>query len=247
MLRHVLWVGLLAGLVAGLATAVLQHFTTTPLIVAAERYEATGHGHGWLAPAPTTLAHNHGAAAAPGGTATDAGHDHGGGWMPEDGWQRTGVTTLATVLTAMGYALVLIAAMLVAGERITVRIALGWGAAAFAATGLATGLGLAPELPGSAAADLAARQVWWIGTAAATAAGLYGLFRLETLGARIGGAVLIAIPHLVGAPRPDKFESAVPAELAAHFASTSLALHAAMWIMVAAAIGVLWQRMARPV
>lgn len=240
MLRHVLWVGLLAGLVAGLATAVLQHFTTTPLIIAAERYEATGHGHGWLAPAPTLLAHG------PAATATDAGHDHGAAWAPEDGWQRTGVTALATVLTAMGYALVLIAAMLVAGERITVRAALGWGAAAFAATGLATGLGLAPELPGAAAADVVARQVWWIGTAAATAAGLYGLFRLETLGARIGGAVLIAIPHLVGAPRPEKFQSTVPAELAAHFASTSLALHAAMWIMVAAAIGILWQRMARP-
>lgn len=243
MVRRVLWVGILAGLTAGLAIAVLQHFTTTPLILAAEVHEASGAAKaaGYLAPADVLLAHG------PAGSAHDAGHDHGAGgaaWSPADGIERTLTTALATVLTAVGYALLLIAAMLVAGERITVRTAIGWGAAGFAATGLAVGLGLAPELPGSAAGDFVARQAWWIGTAAASAAGLYGLFRLQSLGAKAGGLILIVLPHVVGAPRPTRFESPVPAELAAHFASTSLAVHAAMWILVAALIGALWERSA---
>lgn len=45
MLNRILWATLVAGIVAGLATATLQHFTTTPLILAAEAYEGL--------PAPT--------------------------------------------------------------------------------------------------------------------------------------------------------------------------------------------------
>ncbi|MEJ1157197.1 CbtA family protein [Prosthecomicrobium sp. N25] len=242
MIGRVLWVGLLAGLVAGLAVAALQHVTTTPLILAAEAYEAQGHHHGALPDGGVLrLAHSHG------GTATDASAPAPAetSWKPADGIERTAVTSLATVLTAMGYALILVAGMLVAGDAITVRSALAWGAAGFAATGLATGLGLAPELPGSAAGDLVARQTWWIVTAVATGAGLYGLFRLATVGAKAGGAILIAVPHIVGAPKPAAFESTVPAELAAHFASTSLAVHAVLWLLVAASVALLWERTGR--
>lgn len=260
MLGRVLWVGLLAGLAAGLATAVLQHVTTTPLILVAETYEtAAPHQHGALPghgsvgavlagralpDGAVRVAHNHGTPAATATDASAAPADADEGWKPADGWQRTAVTALATILTSIGWALVLIAGMLIAGDRITVRNAIGWGAAAFAATGLATGLGLAPELPGSAAGDLIARQVWWIGTAAASAAGLYGLLRLQSIGARIGSLILIAIPHLVGAPHPAKYESTAPAELAAHFAASSLALTAAMWMLIACAVGMIWERSA---
>ena len=47
-----------------------------------------------------------------------------------------------------------------------------WGLAGFAAFTLAPNLGLPPELPAMPAADLLARQAWWIGTVVATAAGL---------------------------------------------------------------------------
>ena len=105
--------------------------------------------------------------------------------------------------------------MLLAGERITPLTALGWAAGGFAATGLATGLGLSPELPGSAAADLFARQIWWIGTAAATGAGLYALIKLRTPLAIAAGVLLLVLPHLIGAPHPHEYVSTAPAELAA--------------------------------
>jgi cobalt transporter subunit CbtA len=247
MIGKVFRVGLLAGLLAGLAIAVLQQFTTVPLILAAERYEESGKAASWLAPGPVLLAHNHevGKTASDAKSASDGGagaHEHGDGWKPADGIERTLSTSVATVATTIGYALILIAGMLAAGDRITVRMALGWGAGAFAATALATGIGLAPELPGSAAGELVARQAWWIGTAAATAIGLWALFRLESPAWKAGAVLLILAPHVIGAPRPARFESTVPAELAAHFTATSIVLAALTWMLVAAAVGYFWDR-----
>lgn len=239
MFARVFRVGLMAGLAAGLAMAALQHFTTTPLIQAAERYEhaATQPAIGSPPIASAAIGHDHGAAS--------GAHDHGGGaWSPADGLERTLSTTLATVLTAIGYSLVLIAAMLAAGEKINPRTSLAWAAGAFAATGLATGLGLPPELPGGAAADLVGRQLWWVATAAATGSALFGLIRIDALGAKIGSVILLIVPHVIGPPTAPAPQSTAPAELAAHFASTSLAVHAAFWLMIGAAVGMAWQRTA---
>ena len=45
----------------------------------------------------------------------------------------------------------------------------------------------------------------------------------------VGGIVLIALPHLIGAPVPDRLGGAVPPELAAHFVSASLVAAAVFW------------------
>src|SRR3546814_4839555 len=50
------------------------------------------------------------------------------------------------------------------------RCALVTGVQTCALPILAPAYGLAPELPGMPAADLAARQVWWVGTALSTGA-----------------------------------------------------------------------------
>lgn len=234
MIRTVLTVGLLAGLVAGLATAALQHVTTVPLILEAETFEQAALD---------------GVAVA---THGDAAHDdlgdghaaHGAAWSPADGIERTLSTSVATVVSGIGFSLILIAVMLVAREKITATRALAYAAAGFAATGLATGFGLAPELPGAAAGPLAERQLWWIGTALASAAGLYAILRVGGTMATIAGVLLLAAPHLVGAPHPDGYASAVPAEVAAHFASASLGVHAAFWAVIGAATGWFWQRFA---
>lgn len=234
MLKRVLAAGLLAGLVAGLAMAVLQHFTTVPLIMAAEAYEET-----LVAPlAESAIAtHDHGAAA--------AGDHDAAAWAPGDGLERTLSTTVATIVSAVGFALVLIAVLVLANERITPRTALAYAMAAFAATGLATGLGLAPELPGSAAAALGHRQVWWFGTAIATAAGLWLILKAPMRFSAPVGVLLLVAPHAIGAPHAEGYASAVPAELAAHFAATSLVVHAVFWAMIGGAVGFFWQRLER--
>jgi cobalt transporter subunit CbtA len=220
VIHRVLAVALIAGLLTGLATAALQQFVTTPLIHIAETYEAA-----------------HAAEAHGGEAAAD--------WKPAEGVERIAATSLATIGASVGYALLLLAAMLFANESIEPRRALAWGLAGFGATGLATGMGLAPQLPGAAEAALAARQFWWVGAALATALGLYLLLRQDRAPLKALGALSIAAPHLWGAPRATSFESAVPAELAARFAASSLAVQAVTWALLGVSVGLAWEALRR--
>ena len=244
MIQRVLKAGFLAGLVVGLAVAVLQQFTTSQLILQGEAYEKVAHDHHAALNPPTLpfiLVHDHGTSAA----ATEPEEEEDEGWQPANGWQRVTATSIATVATSIGYALILIAAMLAAGAPIVPRTALLWGIAAFAATSLAPALGLSPELPGSAGAPLLSRQVWWVVTALCTGGGIFLLARIEYTTAKIVGVVLIVLPHLIGAPHTAKFRSTAPAELAAQFAATSLVVSAVLWALLGLAVGYAWQRVAR--
>lgn len=231
MLNRLLATCLLAGLLAGLAIAALQHFVTTPLILAAEVYEVQPVAEPSMAPAIVAIEH--------------ASHVHGASpdtveWKPQEGLQRTAFTSLATIATSAGFSMILLAAMLAANEPISARTAFGWGVAAFVATGLAPALGLAPLLPGSAAGPLVARQLWWIATALATCAALWLLLRGESLWAKLAGIALLLAPHLLGAPHEAIFESKVPAELAARFVAASLSVQAGLWIVSGLAAGTIW-------
>lgn len=239
MITRVLATALAAGFVAGVLVAVLQHFTTTPLILAAEVYE-TQAAEG---AAPQYGGYSSGEARL---VLVHTGHDEVAGeaeWAPSDGVERTLYTSTVTVATAIGFAFLLLAGLLVAGSPIDARRALGWAAAGFVVTGLAPALGLPPELPGMVAADLAQRQVWWIATAVATAVALWLILRTRGLALPALGLAILLVPHIIGAPHPAAEEaSRVPAELASRFASASLVVHAALWALTGALVGWFWQR-----
>jgi cobalt transporter subunit CbtA len=220
MIGRVLAAGLLAGLIAGLSVAAIQHISTTPLIVAAEVFETAQRHSDRLGEVAATI--------------TPA----------ASGLSRLIGTSIATMLVSIGYALILLAAMLAVGDPIKPRRAALWGLCAFIATGLATGLGLAPQLPGAAETDLAGRQIWWIATAVTTSAGLFAMTRYESWPALLLGIVLLAAPHFA-TPQPAAPESTVPAEIAARFAAASLAVQALDWVLagvLAAALYNLLQR-----
>src|SRR5512139_1880189 len=177
MLTRVMSVGLLAGLLAGLLIAVVQQVTTTPLILLAETYEKQSDA----------------APAAPPAAGAPKEHDHAAhddGWKPADGLPRFFYTSVTTIATAVGVSFLLLAGMIFAGDAIDERRSLAWAVAGFIATGLAPAAGLAPELPGSSAGELIARQIWWAGTAGATALALWAFLRMESPLARIGAVVL---------------------------------------------------------
>jgi cobalt transporter subunit CbtA len=228
VIARILAAGLVAGVVAGLFVAALQHFTTTPLILAAEVFETAAHAHDAARAHDAAQAHDAAEAAA----------------RAFEGLRRTAATSVATIAVSTGYALILLAAMLLSGETIEPRRAALWGACAFAATGLATSLGLAPQLPGAAETELAGRQIWWFTTAAATGAGLFALLRLETTPAALLGLALIAAPHFFW-PTPAAPESTVPAELAARFAAASLAVQAVCWGLSGVLAGAVWRLVSR--
>lgn len=246
MITRVLATGLLAGLVAGGCVAVLQTVTTTPLILEAEAFEkadeqkaqgASFHfGHHQPGEARLVLVHSveaHGAAAG-----------EKGEWEPRDGLERTLYASMATIATAIGFAFLLLAGMLVSGDRINERSAIGWAAAGFVVTGLAPCVGLFPEVTGMAVADLVSRQQWWIATASATAIALWLLLRSENIWLKWLAVLLVLAPHVWGAPdSAGEYGNSIPAHLAAQFAATSLAVQAVLWLLTGFFVGFVWRRM----
>lgn len=243
MTKRIFSSALIAGAVAGLIAALLQLIFVQPVLLHAELYEGGeltyfvapsegGHHHG-----PEAEAHDHGAPAEGG---SDAHFAH-----PGVDLQRDGLSIAFSVLVYAAYGLILTAAMALAesrGHAVTARQGLIWGVAGYVAVQLAPAAGLAPELPGMAAADLAARQIWWIGTAAATAVGLWLIAFGKSWAFWGVGAALLLAPHLIGAPHPDVFAGPTPPELAAQFAGRALGVGLAAWTILGLAAAWLLSR-----
>ena len=237
MIRNLFAAALLAALGAGLLTAAIQHFRVTPLILHAETFEGEGgHSHGTEAVAAEhehaegTPAHTHDDAVA----TTVAEPEE---WAPQDGFERTAYTVLATVLAAAGFALVIGAISMFANVPITFANGFLWGIAGFLTFSLAPAYGLAPELPGMPAADLVARQIWWTGTALATGAACLLLAKTRAGWALAVAIALVAAPHIIGAPVAPDEPSAVPAHLATEFAAVTLGTSLVFWLVLGALFG----------
>jgi predicted cobalt transporter CbtA len=56
------------------------------------------------------------------------------------------------------------------------------------------------------------------------------------------GMIIILVPHIVGAPEPEFFVGPTPPELASHFASRTLALGAASWVLLGYLSGYFWRK-----
>ena len=160
----------------------------------------------------------------------------------DGGLQRAAYTLLFDCLGAFGFALLLTGCYALRGG-VTWRQGLLWGLAGFASFSLAPALGLPPELPGVQAADLAARQMWWILTATTTAAGLACVVFSRPLPLRLLGLALIGLPHVAGAPQVlVEAHSAVPETMARIFAIGSLGVSAVMWLVLGSATAAFMKR-----
>lgn len=239
MFRRILITALLAGFLGGLGISVVQEFTTTPIILHAETFESKGspkgHGHGALdRPASPLLFLAQVKAEPP--AEREA-------WAPGDGLERTLYSTLANIIAGVGFALILVACMALAGRRMDGRTGVMWGVAGFAAVNLAPALGLPPEVPGAMAAELGARQGWWLLCVGTTAAGLWILVFRAGAYWIVAGIAVIALPHLIGAPQPVRMGGPVPPELAGHFVAASLVTAAVFWCALGWLSGTFWRRL----
>lgn len=231
MFRQMVASALFAGFAAGLIAAALQLTFVVPVLLEAELYE-TG-----------VLEHF------PGGQTQDAAEADGHGLDRADGEEsdlkRHALTVLASIAVYTGYGFVLMAGFGLAartGRAVTARAGLVWGLAGFLAAHLLPAAGLPPELPGSAAAGLAARQAWWVFAVTASAAGLAAIGFGRDWKSWGAGVALILAPHLTGAPHPQEMAGVVPPELAALFAGRALAVGAASWSILGLAAGYFWNR-----
>lgn len=240
MIIRLLSAALVAGFLAAVVSTGLQLTLTSPLILAAERYETQASAEIPSSAAPSLIVrvHAHGEAHAPAS-------DSDTGWQPAPGFQRMAFTALATLVGGVGYALLLGAVLLACGREPTIETSLGFAVAGFLAVSLAPAIGLPPELPGMPAAPLETRQVWWVMTAAATAMGLYLIAIRRVPITILGGLVLIVAPHLAGAPVTEQAASALPAGYAAQFAARSLGVSFVFWTVIGLAFAWAWQTFGR--
>ncbi|MCL6702653.1 CbtA family protein [Pseudomonas sp. T1.Ur] len=211
MIKRIAQTAGFSGLLAALLLTLLQSLWVSPLILQAETFEK----------APATEVHEHAAGAA---------HTHDAeAWEPEDGWQRVLSTTGGNLVVAVGFALMLAGLYTL---RTPTRTSQGllWGLAGYATFVLAPTLGLPPELPGTAAADLAQRQMWWIGTAASTAVGIALMVFGRHWLLKVLGLATLLIPHVIGAPQPDVHSMLAPEALETEFKLASQLTNVAFWL-----------------
>ena len=214
-LRSLLIVALLSGSLAGLVSWAAHMAGATPLILKAETFEQ----------------------------ADTSGHDHAGeAFAPEDGWQRNLFTLGADIVTGVGFAMMMVAGFALFGQRIDAMRGLLWGLAGFAAFTLSPAIGLPPELPGTEAASLGARQVWWVLTASSTIVGIAAIAKVRRPVGWIVGLALIAAPHIVGAPQPSTHASSAPAELQSAFVWVAIASGLLFWLALGGIAGLSYKR-----
>ncbi len=117
MILRLLSAALAAGFLAAIVATGLELSLTSPLIVAAERYETPAPGQaaqGTTRALPIVLAHS--------------GHDHAApdaapDWQPAPGFQRMAFTGLATLVGGVGWALILGAVLIALGREPTLQTA----------------------------------------------------------------------------------------------------------------------------
>jgi cobalt transporter subunit CbtA len=226
--RAIVFTAVVAGAVVGIVVTLAQHFGTVPLILKGEVYERAAEA---AASAPAAAAHEHG------GNAHDA-----AAWQPQEGFERNAFTAGANVLTAIGFALLLAGIFTLRGRTVTWYEGLLWGLSGFLVFTVAPGLGLPPELPGVPAAALGTRQLWWIATAAATAAGLALLFLRRSPWAAVAGLGLIAVPHAIGAPQLEHVHTDVPEALSRQFVTAVTLTSLLFWALLGSLTGVFYRR-----
>ena len=238
---------LFAGLLAGLATSLVQSLTTLPLLVAAESYEQGHHrrdggveerSHDSHAPVPLART----------GGLSGAAH-----YLDVAGFKHWLLTATANGLVGVAFAMILFGCMEVCArfrgpakesrDRSASKsfpVGLAWGLSGFAVFAAAPALaGLAAQPPGIAMAGLEARQLWWFFVVVLTALGLFNAVFAERLWLKGLGLGIMAIPLIVGGPELALVqESTLPPQYAAEFAGRSLGSSAVFWC----ALGLLCHR-----
>lgn len=227
MTRQLFTSALFAGLAAGLFAALLQFLLVTPLLLEGELYESGQRVH--FASSPEA------AVQSPAGPAAG----------PTQDIARHLTTAGFNVVTYTGFALLMVAGMAMAhrfGHAVTARQGILWGLGGFIALQLAPAAGLPPQLPGSVAAEVELRQVWWLATVACTLLGLALIAFARGLLIAALGIVAIGLPHIIGAPHLDTHFGIAPPELAALFAARGLAVAAASWAVLGFVAAYFWTR-----
>lgn len=227
MTKNLFTSALFAGLAAGLVATLLQFWLVIPLLLEGELYETGLRAH-------FAVGHD-----------TPVQSPAGPEGLIKLDLSRHLITVGFSVITYTAFALIVVAFMALAernGHRITPRTGIIWGLAGFLAIQLAPAIGLPPELPGTIAAEVKLRQVWWLATVLISATGLGLIAFGNTLTLSIIGIVALALPHIIGAPMLDTYFGIAPPELSSLFATRSLGVAAVSWVTLGFVAAYFWSK-----
>ncbi len=237
--KRIVTAAALAGVLAGLTLTVVQKIQVSPIILKAEVYEdAAAEAAASRAALAPSSAEN---------AAHEQAHEHEhapDAWQPANGLERTAFTALANISLAVGFGLLLGGGLCLRGGAGGWRSGLLWGLAGCVVFFAAPSLGLPPEVPGTEAAPLADRQLWWLATVVATAGGLSLLVFTHNWKLKLLGVVLLIAPHLIGAPQPQVHASAAPAELAQAFIYATAMANTVFWLALGGLMGWFYKKLA---
>ena len=254
MLQRLLFSGIFSGLITGVFLTFAHMIILQPLILQAESYEKS-KDH-----LVSSIHHEH-----PNGSVqsqvveekkpkngTNAGKLSRKNWYFENffssrgGLERVFYSFGANILTCIAFGVLLVSGFTIYGKPINLAEGVLWGVAGFLIFSFLPGLGLPPELPGSAAGDLAERQIWWLGTVISGIVGFTLLAFGKIMAWRVGSVVFFMCPHLIGAPQPEKgLVGSFPPELAAHFVMMTLCVAAVIWLILSISATLFYARLSR--
>lgn len=188
MFRSLIFGACLIGVLTGLLLTAVQSVGVRPTLLAAEQFETPE------APAEVQARHSHEQ-----GEGEGADHHHGAdAWAPGEGAERLLYTGLSNVLSAIGFAAILLVVMnqlYVRGRlRLTPAHGLFIGVCSYLAVFAAPAIGLPPEIPGTASPALMSRQLWWIFAVVSVAVGL-GVLCLAPRWKKALALPLMALPY----------------------------------------------------
>ena len=217
MFARILICALLSGASAGLVAGILQWFFVQPILLHAELYETGVLVHFTEGASSSTAPARH------------------------FDFMRDSLSLVFAMIIHFGYGLLLIPLMVtLSSAKLTARQGALWGVVGYTVVQLAPAFGLAPELPGAAAADITSRQIWWCATAAASAASVAVIVYGRHYALKGCAILLLLAPHIFGAPHPDIFTGSVPPELAATFVARVLGVGLLAWLTLGAAAVYFW-------
>ena len=249
--QRLIWAALVTAVVVGSVQTGVQRWQATPLILAAEVYEAQ---KAVTSEPGSPAAHVHSDAAAP----HEHTHDVAKQWEPQNGFERIGWTWVANSLHAFSMALLVFAVMGVClwrGAALrSVPLALWTAAAGWLVFHFWPSLGLPAEIPGMDAARLGSRQGWWLLAAVSAALACTSIAGLRSHLRWVAAVAWLALPYVVGAPHISadplagfglEAQTALR-QLGTHFiwATTWVAL--SFWASMGLVGGLAFQRWVRP-
>jgi len=231
MFRTIVFTSCLVGLFVGLVMTGLQFVMTAPIILEAETYEGDGHTHvGQTGVGEETSTKSGGLLDRLYQNFYDFQHAESE-WGPAAGWQRSGSTLVANIVVAIAFSLLLVAVFsLRPGVQWTEGVL--WGLGGYAAFFVLPAIGLPPEIPGNFAADPVSRQGWWLLTVTCSGVGLAMIVLHKQWAWKIAGAVLVVVPHVIGAPPPEVHGGTAPAALADTFIWRAAIVNAVFWLLL---------------